>query len=397
MNETKPFMQRLTELYPEMVQNRRYLHRHPELSFQEKETSAWIADRLRPLGCELKEGVGGYGVVAEFKGVGSGPVIALRADIDALPIQDGKECEYRSTVSGKMHACGHDGHTATLLGIASYYASLQGAFKGTRRLLFQPAEELTPGGALPMIKDGALESVDAIYGVHLWTPIPYGEIHTRPGPFMAAVDEFAVEITGKGGHGGMPEATIDAIATGAALVQSLQTIVSRNVSPLDTAVLSIGSFQAGTTSNVIAEKCLLKGTVRTFDENVRGKIRTRLADMVNLVCAGYGASAVLDYRDGYPAVVNDETETERFFRIGKELFGEVAVQLSKPITAGEDFAYYLHHVKGCFMFVGAGSEQSGAVYPHHHPRFDIDERSMLKSAQLMVGMAEDYAREFSLA
>lgn len=390
-------MQKLTELYPEMVENRRHLHRNPELSFQEKETSGWIAQRLRPLNCEVREGVGGYGVVADFKGRESGPVIALRADIDALPIQDLKECEYRSAVPGKMHACGHDAHTASLLGIASYYDSLDGAFRGTRRLLFQPAEELTPGGAAPMIRDGVLEAVDAIYGVHLWTPMPYGQIRTLPGPFMAAVDEFEIEITGKGGHGGMPEDTIDTIATGAALVQSLQTIVSRNVSPLDSAVLTIGSFQAGSACNIIAEKCRLKGTVRSFDKQVRRNVRTRLEEMVRLVCGAYGAEAVLDFREGYPAVVNDAKEAERCLRVGAELFGEEAVLTGKPITAGEDFSYYLQRVPGCFMFVGAGGEQCGAVYPHHHPRFDIDERSMLKSAQLMVGMAEDFTREFSLA
>ncbi|MCM3746168.1 amidohydrolase [Paenibacillus pasadenensis] len=388
--------QKIDRLLPRMIADRRHLHRHPELSFQEKETAGWIAARLAELGCShIRTGVGGHGIIAEINGMEPGPVVVLRADIDALPIQEEKESEYRSAVPGVMHACGHDAHTSALLGIAAYYESLQGKFKGTRRLLFQPAEELTPGGALPMIQDGALDGADAVYGVHLWTPVPAGQIKVRGGAFMAGVDEFTIDIIGKGGHGGMPQDTADAIVAGSALVQALQTVVSRNVSPLDTAVLTIGSFQAGEASNIIAGHCRLKGTVRTFDPRVRERVKSRIAELVRSVCAGYGTEGRLDYRGGYPPVINNATEAERCRAAAIELFGADAVSESELITAGEDFAYYLERVPGCFLFVGAGNEELDAVYPHHHPKFDLDESSMRQSALLLIGCAERFAADWT--
>ncbi|MFD0713676.1 M20 family metallopeptidase [Paenibacillus sp. GCM10027626] len=390
-NKSTAIKEALEAIYPDMVKWRRHLHRHPELSFQERQTSAWIASHLREMGCDIREGVGGYGIVAAIRGARPGPVIALRADIDALPIQDEKTCDYASTAPGVMHACGHDAHTATMLGIAQYYMARQEQLAGERRLLFQPAEEVTPGGAKGMIADGALAGVDAIYGVHLWTPFACGTVATRSGPLMASADEFYINITGKGGHGGLPHETIDAVLVGSALVQSLQSIVSRNINPLEPSVVTVGSFHAGTVANVIAEQCSLKGTVRAFDEKVRMQIRTRLEAIVRHTGQLYDAQIDLEYRDGYPSVVNDEVEAQRFFRVAAAQFGEQAVMQSPCIMAGEDFTYYLQQVKGCFMFVGAGNEQCGAVHPHHHPKFDLDENSMLQSAELMVAMAEDYA------
>lgn len=383
----------LERLLPEMIAWRRHLHQHPELSFREERTSAWIADQLHRFGCEVRTGVGGYGVVAVMRGEKPGPVVALRADMDALPIQDEKDVPYRSTVPGVMHACGHDAHTAALLGVAAHYGAIRGRIAGERRLLFQPAEEVTPGGAAAMIADGALDGVDAIYGVHLWAPFPYGKIVSGPGPIMAAADEFTLEIRGKGGHGGMPHETIDALAAGAAFVQAVQTIVSRSIDPLEPAVVTIGSFQAGSAPNVVAEKCLLSGTIRSFDDAVRRRVHERLRAIADAVCRQYGAEYTLDERQGYPPVVNDKREAERFFTVARTLFGESAVERTKPLMAGEDFAYYLERVPGCFMFVGAGNPECGAVYPHHHPRFDIDERAMLSSARLLIGMAEHYAAE----
>ncbi|WP_127531507.1 M20 metallopeptidase family protein [Paenibacillus kobensis] len=383
----------LQSAYPQMVEWRRYLHRYPELSFQEKRTSAWIAGKLRSFGCKVTEGIGGYGVIADIEGEGEGPCIALRADIDALPIQDAKQCEYSSTVPGVMHACGHDGHTATLLAIAKTYSDNRDGWNGSRRFIFQPAEELCPGGANAMIRDGVLEGVDAIYGVHLWTPFPYGIVATRGGAFMAAPDEFKIEIVGQGGHGGLPHQTIDAVIAGASLVQSLQTIVSRNVDPLEPTVVTVGSFQAGSTGNVIAEKAVLLGTVRTFTSEARARIRDRMESIIAHTAAMFNASITFDYREGYPAVINDEAEAARFDAVAAELFGRQAVQQSTLIMAGEDFSYYLQKVKGCFLFVGAGGEACGAVHPHHHPKFDIDERAMLMSARLLIGMAEHRAAE----
>jgi amidohydrolase len=383
----------LKSAYSEMVEWRRYLHRHPELSFQEQRTSAWIADKLRSFGCKVTERVGGYGVVADIEGATSGPCIALRADIDALPIQDAKSCEYSSTVPGVMHACGHDGHTSTLLAIARVYATNRERWRGTRRLLFQPAEELCPGGAVSMIRDGVLEGVDAIYGVHLWTPLPYGVVASRGGALMAAPDEFTIIINGRGGHGGMPHQTVDAVVTGASLVGALQTIVSRSVDPINPAVVTIGSFQAGTTGNVIAEQAVLNGTVRTFNNEVRQHIRNRMESIISHTAAMFGAQIELEYREGYPTVINDESEAVRFEAVAKQLFGEDGTLQSELIMAGEDFSYYLQQKKGFFMFVGAGNDECGASYAHHHPKFDIDERSMLNSARLLIGMAEHRASE----
>ncbi|NBD26415.1 M20 family metallopeptidase [Paenibacillus glycinis] len=376
-----------------MVAWRRYLHQNPELSFHEKETSRWIAERLREIGCEVREGVGGYGIVASVRGGMPGPAIALRTDFDALPIQDEKTTEYASKVPGVMHACGHDAHTATMLAIAACYQANKDQLAGERRFIFQPAEEVSPGGAIGMIADGALTGIDAVYGVHLWTPLPYGLVATRSGPFMAAPDEIYIDIAGKGGHGALPHETIDAVMVGSAMVQALQTIVSRSVNPLDPAVVTIGSFHAGSTANVIAERCKLVGTVRTFSDEVRALAQERLEAIVSHTAAMYGASAELEYRNGYPTVVNDAQEAARFFKVAAETFGEGEVRESTLIMAGEDFTYYLREVPGCFMFVGAGNPDCGATFPHHHPRFDIDERAMLKSAKLMIAMAENFAAE----
>ncbi|WP_214629189.1 amidohydrolase [Paenibacillus agaridevorans] len=381
----------LQHQFSKMVAWRRHMHQYPELSFRERETSSWIAGRLKELGCEAKTGEYGNGIVVSIAGEQEGPCIALRADMDGLPIQDEKSCDYSSKVPGVMHACGHDGHTSTLLAIADYYNSNRDKFRGERRLLFQHAEEVTPGGAIEMVKAGVLNGVDAVYGVHLWTPLPYGTVASRPGPFMSAADEFVIDIEGKGGHGGMPHATVDTIVIGSAMVQAIQSIVSRNVNPIHPAVVTIGSFQAGTTNNVIAEKCRLKGTVRSFDEDTRRQIHERLAAIVQQTCEMYGAACQYEMRIGYPPVVNDGQEAERFFRVGSELFGEDFVINADPITVAEDFSYYLERVPGCFMFVGAGNPETGASFAHHHPRFDIDERAMLDAARLLIGMAEHRA------
>lgn len=382
----------LSDLFPSMVERRRHFHRYPELSFMEKETSTLVADKLRELGIETTTNVGGFGLVARIRGELPGKTVALRADMDALPIQDEKTCEYASQHPGVMHACGHDGHTATLLALAEYYSRTKAKLRGEIRLIFQPAEEVCPGGAKSMIEEGALDGVDVIYGVHLWTPIPVGTVASAPGPLMASTDEFFIDVQGRGGHGGMPHKTVDSVVAASALVLQLQSVVSRSVDPLDPAVVTIGSIQGGTAQNIIADRCRLSGTVRCFREETRELIRERIHVLAQSTAEAYGAKAQINYMMGYPSLVNDEGEYHRFTKVAPGVFG-LRAELSPKIMPAEDFAYYLQRVPGCFMFVGAGNPGKGAMYPHHHPKFDIDEDAMLRAAGLLAAMAESYQDE----
>jgi amidohydrolase len=383
--------QTLLSLFDEMVKWRRHLHQYPELSFHEYETSRMIADLLVKWGLEVRR-IAGTGIVARLNGKLPGRTIALRADIDALSIQDAKSCSYRSTVPGVMHACGHDGHTAQLLAVARYYSLHLDETAGNRVFLFQPGEEILPGGAIRMIEEGALEGVDAIYGVHLWSQLPYGTAATRPGAFMATPDEFEVEIIGSGGHGGLPHQSKDALVTGSSLVMALQTIVARSVNPLDTAVVSVGKIAAGSANNIIAENCRLSGTIRTFNLEVRDVVRKRLEEIVKHTCEMYGCEYTLQYVEGYPPVVNDEKEARRVLRTISALLPESPSEPCERIMAGEDFSYYLEQKPGCFFFVGAGDAE-GTSAPHHHPRFDIEEKAMLHAARLLIAVADDSASE----
>lgn len=384
--------QYIENIFPQIVSWRRYLHEYPELSFQETETSAWLYEQLTAMGCQVTKCKGNNGLIVSIKGAQEGPTVALRADIDALPIQDEKEVDYASKVPGVMHACGHDGHTATLLAIAKFYKEHEAQFKGERRLLFQPAEEVAPGGAATMIAEGALEDVDVIYGVHLWSLLPTGHISTRAGHFMSAVDDFTIDIQGRGGHGGMPHDTIDTVVVGSALVQAIQTIISRYVNPVHSAVVTIGSFQAGTANNIIAERCQLKGTIRSFDEQTRIAIKRRLEETVKHICIMHGAEYNLDLRSGYPTVVNDPDEANGVIELATRLFGEQQVSIADPIMIAEDFSYYLQQKPGCFIFVGAGDLDHKETVAHHHPRFDIDETAMKDAMKLLIHLAEQYAR-----
>jgi len=375
------------ERFAEMVRTRRRLHRHPELSFREFRTAGFVADELEKRGIEVRRGVGGNGVVGTIRGARPGPTVALRADMDALPIQDEKTCDYRSAVPNVMHACGHDAHTSVLLAVADLLQRNRERLKGCVRLLFQHAEELSPGGARAMIEDGALEGADAIYGIHLWTPLPAGIVASRPGPFMAATDEFRISLKGRGGHGGLPHESVDSLLAGAQLVTNLQSIISRHVDPVEAGVLTVGTFHAGTAFNVIAGQAELSGTVRAFREPVRRRIAAKLKEMAEATGGMHGAEVSVDYRWGYPALVNDPSETSRCLETAERLFGPDKVREIPPVMAGEDFAYYLERLPGAFLFVGAGNEEKGIVYPHHHPKFDIDEEAMRVAARLLAALA----------
>lgn len=384
----------LRQMEPQIVSWRRHLHQYPELSFQEEKTPAMIADILRELAFdEVRTGVGGRGVVGVLRGSRPGAVVALRADFDALPIQDQKEVEYKSKVPGVMHACGHDAHTSQLLGLASVLAKHREQFAGEIRFLFQHAEEENPGGAIQMVEDGAIEGVDAVFGVHLWSMFPVGNVYISAGPIMANVDDFVITIKGRGGHGALPEQTVDSIVVGSQIVSSLQTIASRNVSPLDHVVVTVGTFHAGDNNNVIADSCRLSGTVRTFLPETRDLAEQRLIEVAKGTAALMGAVAEVEYDRGYPAVINCEKESEIARQAALEAFGEERVLPMKPVMGGEDFSYYLGKVPGAYLFIGAGNPDHNATYPHHHPRFDIDESAMLVASEVLGRTALRYLEQ----
>lgn len=357
----------------EIIAWRRDFHQHPELSFHEQRTSAVIASFLKACGLVVQEGMNGYGVIGDLIGVQPGPTIAFRADMDALPIQEETGLPFASQVAGVMHACGHDGHMAALMGAVRILSKQKDKIKGKIRFIFQPAEEVNPGGAQGMIKAGALEGVEAIYGIHLWSEFPAGTFRTVEGPIMAATDEFKLEISGKGGHGALPHQTIDALVIASHLVLAAQHIVSRQLDPLASGVLSFGSFQAGSAFNIIADKALLGGTVRSFSPEVRNLLEERLRQTATSIGQMYGAAIKLDYERGYPAVVNHRKEVQLALEMANKVFGHKQTGLMQPLMAGEDFAYYLEEIPGAFCFVGAGLKDS-PNYPHHHPQFDIDEQ-----------------------
>lgn len=376
--------------YEEMVSIRRFLHQHPELSFKEEKTANYIKTYYENLGIEVRGNVGGNGVVAKIFGSKPGKTIALRADFDALPIQDEKDVPYKSLVPGVMHACGHDGHTATLLVLGKALNELRDELEGTYVLIHQHAEEYAPGGAISMIKDGCLDGVDVIFGTHLWAPEPVGTIQYRVGPVMASADRFEITIRGKGGHGAQPHRTKDAIVTASQLVVNLQQIVSRKVNPIDSAVVSVGSFIADNAFNVIADKAKLGGTVRTFNNDLRASIEEEMERIIKGTCYAANSSYDFSYVRGYPAVVNHQEETDYLVECAKKIDGITTIEETEPHMGGEDFAYYLQHVKGTFFFTGARPTYTSENYPHHHPKFDIDEKSMLIAAKTLGTAALQY-------
>ncbi len=381
----------ISPLQAEMVERRRYLHQNPELSFHEYQTSQWVSDRLRELDIKVTEGVGGNGVVSRIRGNHSGPTVAFRADMDALPIQEETEAPYKSKSPGVMHACGHDGHSSMLLALAEGLQRNLNNVKGEVVLLFQHAEEQTPGGAISMIEDGCLEGVEAIFGVHLWTPLETGKVGVCSGPAMAATDRVNVEVVGAGGHGGFPHQAVDAVVVAAKAILDLQVLVSRYVDPLESAVVSIGKLNAGGSYNVIAERAEFEGTVRTLNEEVRSLVEQKMEQILKGTCEGMGASYNLEYQRGYPPLVNHAAETDVVRQAIEGLESPTLVEMNS-IMGGEDFAYYLQEVPGCFFFIGAGNEEKGTTYPHHHPHFDIDEDALSIGVQALLATYLEYTK-----
>lgn len=379
--------QLLEQGYEEMVAIRRHLHMYPELSFHEVHTPAYIANYHRELGLEVREGVGGRGVVATLRGAKPGKTVAIRADFDALPIQELNDVPYKSKNDGVMHACGHDGHTAIALGLAKALVKMQDELTGNVVFIHQFAEEITPGGAIAMIEDGCLEGVDVIFGTHLWAPMPLGEIQVREGAIMAAADAVNIHIQGRGGHGAEPHQAVDAVLVGAQFVTNTQAVVARKVDPLKPAVFSVGHFEAINSFNVIADTVQLKGTVRTFDADVRDVMEREIEAVLKSVCDANGATYTYDYVRGYPPVVNHAAETAFVANIAQQY---ATVSTTPPMMIGEDFGYYMEHVPGTFFFTGAKNPAWEAVYPHHHARFEFDERAMLIAAKTLGDAALQY-------
>lgn len=379
--------------YNEMVGIRRHLHEYPELSFEEVETPSYIATFHRELGHVVREGVGGRGVVAILRGGKPGKTVALRADFDALAIQEENDVPYKSKIAGKMHACGHDGHTATLLGLAKALNAMRDQIEGNVVFIHQHAEEVAPGGAKPMIKDGCLEGVDVIFGTHLWAPTPLGEILVKDGAIMAAADKVEITVQGKGGHGAEPHHSIDAVTLASQFVVNAQQLVSRRIDPLKSAVLTIGHFEAINPFNVIADRVVLAGTIRTFEEEVRIQMEQDLEAVLNATCLAFGASYEYRYTRGYPPVYNHQRETEFLAQLASTVPGVDQVITCPPFMIGEDFAYYLEKVPGTFFFTGAKKPEWETAYPHHHARFDFDERAMLIAAKTLGKATLTYLKE----
>lgn len=379
------------KFHPEMVEMRRHLHRHPELSYQENETTTYIIQKLEALGIEVDRPLetGCVGVLQGGKT--SDRVVALRADIDALPIQEEGEHkqEFLSEHTGIAHCCGHDGHTANLLGTAKILTELKEEVEGTVLLIFQPGEEKLPGGGRMLCETGYLQDkgVDVIYGLHSYPELEPGKIALREGPLMARPDEFKIEIFGKGGHAAAPHVAVDPIVLAAQVVNDIQTIVSRMVSPTEAAVVTVGKISGGTAHNIIPGKVEMIGTVRTFAKETADRIKNRIEAIVKGVTEAADASYAFEFDYGYPAVINSNGATEAVRKTASSLFGDTAVQeLKDPIMAGEDFAFYQEEFLGAFYFLGSGSEVSGSTYSWHHPRYNIDEECFKTGAALMAGL-----------
>ncbi|HSP21441.1 MAG TPA: amidohydrolase [Planococcus sp. (in: firmicutes)] len=378
----------LDTAYEEMVDIRRHLHMHPEPSFKETKTAHYIRHYYEQLGVDVQHGVGGNGVVATIHGERPGKTVALRADFDALPINDQKSVPYKSTVPGVMHACGHDGHTATLLVLGKTLHMMRRELSGTYVLIHQHAEELAPGGAQAMIEAGVLDGVDVIFGTHLWSTSPLGRIDYRVGPFMAAADAFTIKIQGSGGHGANPHETKDAVVIGSQLVTNLQQLVARRVDPLQSAVLSVTSFVAQNPYNIIADHAELSGTVRTFTEENRVLMEQEMQRVVEGTSIATDSTAEFNFMRGYPAVVNHLEETMYLKDVAATVPGVTEVYNAPAQMGGEDFAYYLQKVPGTFFFTGAMPD--GEVFPHHHPKFDFKEEAMLIAAKTLAAAAINY-------
>jgi hippurate hydrolase len=374
----------IEERYGEKISAlRRDIHREPELGFDTEKTARKVLDALEGLPLEIETGVAQNGIVATLAGEGEGPTVGLRADMDALPISEETGLPFSSEVEGKMHACGHDGHTSMLVGAAHALSGMRESLNGTVKFLFQPAEEGGGGGRV-MVEEGVADGLGSIFALHLWPGLPFGTVATKGGPIMAAADAFEMEVRGTGGHGAMPHLSADAVVIAAHVVTALQTVVSREVDPVEPAVLTVGEIGAGTAFNVIPETARLGGTVRTLNEDLRKKMPERIEAIARGVAGGMRADARLDYTFSYPVTRNDAEAANRVLSVAGDLFGEVSVLgLVNPSMGAEDFAYFLEKVPGAFVWLGVGRDVSGL----HTPQFAFDEGILSRGSSLLAALA----------
>ena len=369
-----------------IIETRRDIHKHPELSFQEHRTSELVAKQLEDLGLNVERNIGKTGVVGILEGITPGKTIALRADMDALPIQETGDVPYKSIYDGVMHACGHDAHTAMLLGAAEVLSKNQHNIKGTIKFIFQPAEE-GYGGAQFMIDDGAIDNVDEIYGLHVWNYQESGTVGVQSGPVMAAADIFTITIKGVGGHGATPQGTVDCVVVSSYLIQAIQTIISRNTNPLESTVITVGQINGGYNFNIIADKIVLKGTTRAYTEDNRALIKCRLNEIIKGTETMFGAKIKLDYKDGYPPVINNARVTDNLYNIARSIVGDNVISPYLSM-GGEDFSYFSNKIPGCFFFLGtAPKDREPMSTPQHCSHFDIDEDAMLIGTSIFVQTA----------
>jgi hippurate hydrolase len=373
-----------------IVALRRDIHREPELGFDTEKTAEKVLAALGSLPLDIETGVAKNGIVATLEGEGDGPTVALRADMDALPILEDTGLPFASETEGKMHACGHDGHTSMLVGAAHVLSGMRDRFDGTVKFVFQPAEEGGGGGKV-MVDEGVADGVSSIFALHLWPGLPFGKVATKAGPIMAAADAFEMEIKASGGHGAMPHLACDAIAIAAQVVTALQTIVSREVDPVEPAVLTVGEIGAGTAFNIIPDKARIGGTVRTLNADLRKKIPARMEELARGVAQGMRGDVDLDYTFSYPVTVNDEAAADLALSVAEDLFGgESVLELPNPSMGGEDFAYFLQKVPGAFIWLGIGEDASGL----HTPGFAFDEEILPRGSALLAALSISASQHF---
>jgi carboxypeptidase Ss1 len=387
------FLKDARKIESEIIETRREIHQNPELAYKEKATSKLVADRLKTLGLGVKTGIGGTGVMAVLQGPKSGKVVALRADMDALPIEELADIDFKSQVKGVMHACGHDTHVAMLLGTARLLANRKDELAGTVKFLFQPAEENGgKGGAKPMIQAGVMDNpkVDYVFGLHIDNDLNSGTLGFRGGPIMASPDTFEIKVIGRGGHGAYPHETVDPVYVAAQVIIALQGVSGRMIDPVQPFVITIGSIHSGTKENIIPDQAILQGTLRTLDEKTRKLAKAKIAQVARGVSKAFGAKAEVDFeRDAYPVTVNDVQVTEQAMKIIKKI-PRTKVRVREPIMGGEDFSRFLHEAPGTFYFLGTHNPAKGCVHPNHSPRFKVDEDVLKLGTASLAMLAEEF-------